>query len=243
MFLIIPAIDIRNEHCVRLTKGKIETEQIYTKDHEFIAKLCQTQGAERLHITDLNKAFSGVLRNLKKIKKIRKSVSMKIQVGGGIRDIKTIEKVIKSGIDKVILGTTVVYNPPLVEQAVTKFGDKIIIAIDVNDGKLAIGGWREVTTKTPAEVIPELEKIGIKEIIYTDTTKDGTLEGPNLESIKQICDLTSMTVYASGGIANIEDIKKLIVINKLKGVVIGRAIYADTLKLSEAVEIAKNYGT
>ncbi|MFA5858102.1 MAG: 1-(5-phosphoribosyl)-5-[(5-phosphoribosylamino)methylideneamino]imidazole-4-carboxamide isomerase [Elusimicrobiota bacterium] len=238
-FRVIPAIDIRNSQCVRLTKGKIETEHVYSNDPVFIAKLWQTQGAERLHVVDLDGAFCGNIKNVEIIEAIRKAVNMVIEVGGGIRSIKSIEKVLKLGVDKVILGTTVVYNPKLVEQAAEKFGDKIIIAMDITQGKLSIGGWKEVTAMTPEEVLPKLEKLGIKEVIYTDTTKDGTLEGPNVEGVRNFCDITSMHVISSGGVATLEHVSKLLEVKKLKGVVIGKALYEGTIKLNEAIELAK----
>ncbi len=239
--LVIPAIDIRGGHCVRLYQGKMELEDIYSKDPVFIAKLWQTQGAKRLHIVDLDGAFSGIMQNFSLISKIHKAVNMITQVGGGVRSLITVRNLVKAGIDKVILGTSLIYNFKLVEKMVTRYGDKIMASLDVTDDKVAIAGWKEVTSVSVDELIPKIKSLGIKEIVYTDIKKDGTLEGPNFEAIKQACESFGEGVIGCGGISSLEDVKNLKELEPLglKGIIIGKALYTEKIKLEEAIGIAE----
>jgi phosphoribosylformimino-5-aminoimidazole carboxamide ribotide isomerase len=240
--LIIPAIDLRRGHCVRLYQGKLEEEEIYSKDPVFIAKLWQTEGAKRIHIIDLDGAFSGVMRNYGLIEKIRQGVKAVLHVGGGIRNIKTVQKLLKIGIDKIILGTSLIYNPKLVEQMVNKYKNKIMVSIDALNGKVAIAGWKEVTAVSVDEIIEQIKKIGIKEIVYTDIKKDGTLQGANFEALKLVCKSFGGNVIGSGGISSLEEIKNLKGLEPLglKGIIIGKALYTEKVKLSEAIKIGES---
>ena len=206
--LIIPAIDIRGGNCVMLTQGKFEAETIYSKDPVFIAKMFKTQGAKRIHIIDLDGAFAGTPQNLSILKKIKETVSVELEFGGGIRKIETIEKIADMGIDKIILGSVAVFNPDMVKEAVKKYKDKIIIAIDVYDDKIAVGGWKEITQYDALEFAKKMADIGVKEIITTDIKKDGMMEGPNIDGIKKLCK-SGLSVIASGGVSTIEDVKKI----------------------------------
>src|SRR3989339_178922 len=206
--LIIPAIDIRGGNCVMLTQGKLEAETVYSKDPAFIAKMFQAKGAKRIHIVDLDGAFSGSPQNIAVIEKIRQAVTVEIEFGGGVRKIETIEKMLNIGIDKIIIGTVAVFNPDVVKEAVKKFKDKIIIAIDVFDDKIAIGGWKEVTQYNALEFAKNMKEIGITEIITTDVMRDGMMEGPNIEGIKRICK-SGVSVIASGGVSRLEDVEKI----------------------------------
>jgi len=239
--LVIPAVDIRGGHCVRLYQGKLEQEEIYSKDPVFIAKLWQTEGAKRIHIVDLDGAFSGVMRNFVLIEKIRQTVNAILEIGGGIRNVKTAQKLIKLGIDKIILGTSLIYNPKLVKQMVNKYKKKIIVSIDAVDGKIAIAGWKEVTAISVEEILEQIKKLGIEEIIYTDIKKDGTLEGPNLEAIKHVCKNFGGDIIACGGISSLDDVKNLKELEPpgLKGIIIGKALYTGKIKLSEAIKISE----
>jgi len=236
---IIPAIDIRKKKCVMLTQGKIEEEKIYSNDPVFIAKLWQAKGAKRLHVVDLDGAFCGVPQNFDIVKKIRKIFNGTIQFGGGVRDIKVVKKIIKSGIDKIIIGTLIVYNPETVREIVKSFPDRVIIAIDVINEKIAIGGWKEITEIKPIDLIKKIEDIGIKEIILTDVTKDGTLEGPNIDDIKKIAESCSVNICVSGGIGTKEDILKLKELENcgVKSVIIGKALYDETINLEEVLKL------
>jgi len=240
--LVIPAIDIRGGHCVRLYQGKMEQEEIYSKEPVFIAKLWQTQGAKRLHIVDLDGAFSGVMQNYGLVEKIKNAVNIPIEIGGGIRNTTIIRRLIKLGIDRIILGTSLVYNPKLLEKTVKQYKEKIMVSLDVSNGKIAIAGWKEVTTLDVNEVIPRIKELGIREIIYTDVKKDGTLEGPNFEGIRQICQVFGQGVIACGGISTIDDIKRLKEFEPLGlvGIIIGKALYTEKIKLDEAIKIGES---
>ncbi|MFH1540730.1 MAG: 1-(5-phosphoribosyl)-5-[(5-phosphoribosylamino)methylideneamino]imidazole-4-carboxamide isomerase [Elusimicrobiota bacterium] len=236
--LIIPAIDIRNGNCVRLTQGKFEAETIYSKDPVFVAKMFQSQGAKRIHIIDLDGAFTGTPQNFTVLKKIRETVSIELEFGGGIRKIETIEKIANIGIDKIILGTVAVVDAEIVKEAVKKYKDKIMLAIDVTDEKVAIDGWKETTKYDALEFAKNMADIGIKEIIATDIEKDGMMEGPNIDSIKKLCQ-SGLSVIASGGVSTIEDVKKIVTLERygVIGMIIGKAIYTNSIKLEDAISI------
>ncbi|MEW6558293.1 MAG: 1-(5-phosphoribosyl)-5-[(5-phosphoribosylamino)methylideneamino]imidazole-4-carboxamide isomerase [Elusimicrobiota bacterium] len=239
--LIIPAIDIRGGNCVMLSQGKLEAETVYSKDPVFIAKMFAMQGAKRLHIIDLDGAFAGVPQNLSVLAKIRQAVNIELEFGGGIRKIETIEKIVNMGVDKVILGTLAVFNPDIVKEAVKKFNEKIIVAIDVLDEKIAIGGWKEVTQYNALEFANNMKEIGVKEIITTDIKKDGMLEGPNIDGIKKICK-SELAVIASGGISTIDDVKKISKLERsgVSGMIVGKAVYTGSIKLEEAIKETQN---
>mgnify|MGYP001579659532 FL=1 len=220
-----------------LTQGKFEAETIYSKDPVFIAKMFETQGAKRIHIIDLDGAFAGTPQNLSILKKIKETVSVELEFGGGIRKIETIEKIADMGIDKIILGTVAVFNLDIVKEAVKKFKEKIILAIDVYDDKIAIGGWKEITQYDALEFAKKMADMGVKEIITTDIKRDGMMEGPNIEGIKKICK-SGLSVIASGGVSTIEDVKKISELKKygVTGMIIGKALYNDSIKLDEAIK-------
>jgi phosphoribosylformimino-5-aminoimidazole carboxamide ribotide isomerase len=237
--LIIPAIDIRAGNCVMLTQGKIEEETIYSKDPVFIAKLWQAKGAKRLHVIDLDGAFQGGPKNIEIIKKIRENVSIPIQAGGGIRNLKAVESLINMGINYVILGTIAIYNPDLLKEAVNKYGDKVIAALDARGDKVAIGGWKETTTVELNELAKKMKNAGIKEIIYTDINRDGMLKGLNLPGIKDVAKKSKLKIIASGGVSDIEDIRKVKEIESagVSGVIIGKALYTEAIKLEDALKL------
>jgi len=231
--LVIPAIDIRGGNCVMLTQGKLEAETVYSKDPAFIAKLWQAKGAKRLHVVDLDGAFQGSPKNLEVLKKIREAVEIPIECGGGVRSLKTIDYLVEIGMNYVILGTLAIYNPEVLRQAVSKYGDKIIVAVDANEGKVAIGGWKDITAVDAIELAQKLKDMGVKEMIYTDILKDGTLQGPNLEGLKNMGSSSKISVIASGGVTTLEDIVN---IKKLEpfgvnGAIIGKALYNENIKL------------
>jgi phosphoribosylformimino-5-aminoimidazole carboxamide ribotide isomerase len=236
---IIPAIDLKNQKCVRLVQGKIDKETIYSDNPVEMAVLFEKKGAKRLHIVDLDGAFSGEMINFEVIKKIRKAINIEIDVGGGIRTLETAEKLIDIGINKVIFGTVAVKSPLLIEKLVKKFEDKITVGIDAKNGKVAISGWVGDTEILAKDLVKNMENIGVTEFIYTDISKDGMLTGPNFEETKNICDITKSNIVASGGVSCIEDIKKLIDLNKknMIGVITGKAIYDGRLDLEEAIKL------
>jgi len=236
--LIIPAIDIRGGNCVMLTQGKLEAETIYSRDPVFIAKMFQSKGAKRIHVVDLDGAFIGVPQNLSVLEKIREEVTSEIEFGGGIRKLDTIDKLVALGINKIIIGTIAVFNPDIVKDAVAKYGDKIILAIDVWDDKIAIGGWKDKTQHDALEFAVSMKEIGVKEIILTDIKKDGMMEGANIEGIKRLCK-SGLSVIASGGVSTLDDVKKICALESsgVSGAIIGKALYNDSIKLEEAIQL------
>lgn len=240
--LVIPAVDLRGGNCVMLTQGKIDAETVYSKDPVFISKLWQAKGAKRLHAIDLDGAFQGMPKNLEIIKKMRAAVDIPMQVGGGVRSMKTIDTLFEIGIDYVIVGTIAVYNPDIVRQALDKYGEKIIVAVDVRDNKVAIGGWKDTTPIDAGEIIPKLREMGVKEMLTTDINKDGTLSGPNIEGLRNIARLSAgIRIIASGGVSTIDDIKKILPLEAdgVTGVVVGKALYTESLRLEEAIKLTQ----
>ncbi|MEA5000951.1 MAG: 1-(5-phosphoribosyl)-5-[(5-phosphoribosylamino)methylideneamino]imidazole-4-carboxamide isomerase [Endomicrobiaceae bacterium] len=236
--LIIPAVDIRQGNCVMLQQGRIADETIYSKDPVFMAKLWKAKGAERLHVVDLDGSFSGNQSNNAIIGNICLSVDMPVQIGGGIRSMKRIDEIFMLGASYAILGTVAIYNPDVVRQAIDKYGaDKIIVAVDILEDKVAIGGWKEITPVTASEMIDKLKDMGVKEIIYTDISKDGMLKGPNIDGLKKIAKSSKMNVIASGGVTTIEDVKKIAKLEKdgVIGAIVGKALYTEDFKLEEAI--------
>ncbi len=239
--LVIPAIDIRGGNCVRLVQGRLEQETIFSKDPVFVAKLWQAEGVKRLHIVDLDGAFSGIIQNLELIKEITKSINLPVEVGGGIRNMETIGRVLSSGVDKVILGTSAIYDTDTVRKALKKFRDRIVVSIDSFGGKVAIGGWKEITTVRSTTLAKRVKEMGVKEIIFTDIKKDGMLKGPNVKGIKAFAEKVGVAVIACGGISTLDDVKRIKELEQsgVSGMIIGRALYTGDIKLREAIEIAE----
>ncbi len=237
--LIIPAIDLKEGRCVRLWQGIKSKETIYAEDPFQVAKLWVKMGAKRLHIVDLDGAFAGVPKHLSLVKNIKTSLSASIQYGGGIRNLKTMEEVIQKNIDFVIIGTKAL-SENFVRDAVNKFGEKIIASIDCKNNKVAVKGW-EVKASIDIQKLGEnLTRDGIKTIILTDITRDGTLQGINIEFIQKFIKNVDCNLIIAGGISSIEDIKRIKQLKneRIKGVIVGKALYAKTVKLEEALKIA-----
>ncbi len=237
MMLIIPAIDLKGGKCVRLLQGREEAVTVYSDDPVSTAKLWESCGARLLHVVDLDGAFTGNQKNLEAIMKIRSAVAIDIEVGGGIRDIKAIAGLMDTGINRVILGTAVIENPSLVKRACDEYPGRILIGIDAQGGKVAVKGWIEVTDVDVVGLAKDAEKSGAAGIIYTDIAKDGMLTGPNIGAIENMVNTVDIPVIASGGVSAIEDIKNLMHIKGLWGVITGKAIYSGTLDLREAIRI------
>ena len=222
-----------------LKQGRIEDETVYSKDPAFISKLWQAKGAKRLHVVDLDGAFNGMPQNLEIIKKIRAGTEVPMQVGGGVRSLKTIDILMENGINYVILGTLAIYNPEILRQAIEKYGPRIIAAVDARDGKVAIGGWKDTTHVEALELVLKLREMGAKEIIFTDIKKDGMMEGPNIEGLREIAEKGKIDGIASGGVSSLDDIRKLkpLEASGVKGAIIGKALYTEDIKLEEALKI------
>jgi phosphoribosylformimino-5-aminoimidazole carboxamide ribotide isomerase len=239
--IVIPAIDIRLGNVVVLKQGKLESEVVHSADPVFIAKLWKAKGAQRLHIIDLDGALSGTNINKEIIKKICFSVNIPVQVGGGMRSLDTIKEAFKYGADSVILGTVAVYDPKIVKKAIKKYGSKkIIVSVDSKDGKVVIGGWKDLTHLNILEYINNLKEIGVQEILYTDILRDGMFTGPDYEGTKKFSD-TGMRIIVSGGIRSIEDLVKLRTYEKsgVYAAVVGSALYTEEFKLEDAVKTIK----
>ncbi|MCK8824238.1 1-(5-phosphoribosyl)-5-[(5-phosphoribosylamino)methylideneamino]imidazole-4-carboxamide isomerase [Fuchsiella alkaliacetigena] len=236
---IIPAIDIRDGRCVRLYKGDFEQETVYGDPLE-MAKLWASKGARRLHVVDLDGALDGQPKNLELIAEIVEETGLPVQVGGGIRDLETIEHYLDIGIERVIIGTAAVKNPDLVMEAIEKFGSAaIVVGIDAKNGYVATEGWVETADTTAVDLGKAMQKRGVKRVVFTDIAKDGTLSGPNLESTAEVARETKLKVIASGGVSKLADIEALVEIEAvgIEGVIVGKALYSDNLDLEEALEV------
>jgi phosphoribosylformimino-5-aminoimidazole carboxamide ribotide isomerase len=239
--LIIPAIDLKEGKCVRLQQGLMDKATVYSDDPGTTARHWQDQGAELLHVVDLNGAFAGVPKNLDAIKAIRKAVAMSIEVGGGIRDLATIETLVSIGIERIILGTAAIENPAFVQEACTAFPGRIIVGIDAKDGLVAIKGWAEMTQVKAVDLALRMQDHGVIAIIYTDIKRDGMLSGPNVEATRDLAKALHIPVIASGGVHTMKDIENLMAVRHagVTGVITGKAIYSGSLNLKEAITYVK----
>jgi phosphoribosylformimino-5-aminoimidazole carboxamide ribotide isomerase len=238
--IVIPAIDLIDGQCVRLFQGKREAVTKYSNDPGSMAKRWESLGAELIHIVDLDGAFTGNQANLDAIKKIRQSVQIPLQVGGGIRNMESITKLFSLGIERVIIGTAAIEDPEFVKSSCGQYPGRILIGIDAKDGMVAVKGWKEVTSLNVKEIAGSLEDAGAAGIIYTDIARDGTLSGPNVKAVQKMVESVKVPVTAAGGVSNIEDIKNLMGIRNLWGVITGKAIYARTLDLKEAIKAVRS---
>ena len=238
--IIIPAIDIKNRKCVRLVQGKMDKQTIYSDEPCEVARQWVEKGASLLHVVDLDGAIAKKPVNLDIIAKIVNQVKIPIQLGGGIRNIETADKIFDIGVSKIIIGTEAIKNPEFVKQACKKYPKKILIGIDAKDGFAATEGWLEKSDITPVEAAKKFENFEIAAIIFTDISKDGMQTGPNLESTRILAESVSTPIIASGGVSDINDIKKLLLLEKngVTGIITGRALYEKSLDLKEAIKIA-----
>ncbi len=239
--IILPAIDLKEGRCVRLEQGLMDKDTVYNDDPAAQALIWQEQGGELLHIVDLDGAFAGVPKNKAAIEAIVKAISIPSELGGGVRDIATIEAYLELGIDRVILGTIAKENPALVEEACKKFPGHIVVGIDAKDGLVAVRGWADVTEKLASEMAKEMEGFGVEAIIYTDIARDGMMQGPNIAATKALAEAINIPVIASGGLSSIQDIRNLMAIEDsgVTGVIAGKSIYSGAIDLREAVALTK----
>ena len=237
--LVIPAIDLKDGQCVRLLQGKKDAVTAYSDDPAKTAKRWESYGAKLIHIVDLDGAFTGKQTNLDAIIKIRQSVKIPLQVGGGIRNIGNVMNLFSAGIDRIIIGTAAIEDPEFLTYACRNYPGKVLIGIDAKDGMVAIKGWEEVTSLSAKDLVRRLEIFGVAGIVYTDISRDGMLSGPNIEATRAIVEGVQIPVIASGGVSCIDDIKNLMQIENLWGVITGKAIYAGAMDLKEAIRIAE----
>lgn len=236
--LIYPAIDLYNKKAVRLFKGDYTQMTIYNDNPLDVAKDFEKCGATRIHLVDLEGAKIGTTPNFEVVKNIKENTSLFCEIGGGIRDMKTIDKYLEAGIDRVILGTAAVTSEGFVEEAVNKYGKKIAIGVDIKDGFVAIKGWTEKSDLDAFDFCEKMQNIGVKTIICTDISKDGAMQGTNHELYKRLSEKFNIDIIASGGVSSIEDISKLRKLD-IHGAIIGKAYYTGAIKLEEAIEVAK----
>jgi len=239
--LIIPAIDIIKGRVVRLFQGDFSKEKFYSDDPVETACTWQEKGAKLLHLVDLDGARCGEIKNGDVISRIIKSVDIDCEVGGGLRETKDIEYFLKCGAKRLIVGTKALEDTDYLEKLVSKFGQKLVVSIDFSGGKVVKKGWQKETDLTPDEVALNMQRLGVKTLVLTDIVTDGTLTGPNIESLKKILSTVNVSIIASGGVSCLEDIKRLkeIGMGNLEGVIIGRALYEGKIDLEEAIEIAR----
>ncbi len=235
---IYPAIDIKDGNCVRLLKGRFDQVTVYGDNPAEMALKWEKEGGEFIHVVDLDGAKHGHGVNAAIITEICKSVNVPVQTGGGIRTMEDIEKKLALGVSRVIIGTSAVKDEDFVRNAVERYGDKIVIGIDAKDGKVAVEGWEEVSEFGAVEFAKKMESLGVKTVIYTDIATDGTLAGPNIAAMREMVENVSLDVIASGGVGNIEHIKALIPTG-VEGVIVGKALYTDSVKLADAINVCK----
>ena len=236
--IILPAIDIIDGKPVRLYQGDYSRKEIVADDIFKTAKSFEDAGAEYIHLVDLDGAKEGSNKNHELVIKLAKTLNIPVELGGGIRSFETISYLIDNGVSRIILGTVAIEDEELLKKAVGTYKEKIAVGIDCKDGKLCGRGWLEKSDLDYVDFAKKMEKIGIKNIIVTDIIKDGTLMGPNVDMLKKLKESVNINITASGGISNIEDIKELKKID-LYGAITGKAIYAKTLSLKEAINISK----
>ena len=239
--IIFPAIDLRDGKCVRLLRGDFAKETVYSSNPEDVALRWVREGAEYLHVVDLDGALAGKPQNTEVIKKILSSVQIPIEVGGGIRTLETIENTLELGVKRVILGSVAVQNRSLVKEACQRYRDRVVVGLDAKDGITVIDGWG-VSGGIPAvELAKELASFGLKTIIYTDISRDGTLSGVNIEATSKLAIESGVDIIASGGVKSLEDIHALKKreVDGIVGVIAGKSIYEGTLSLSEAIAAAR----
>lgn len=236
--IILPAIDLYDHKAVRLYKGDYNEMTVYSNNPLEVARDFESAGAEYIHMVDLEGAKLGTTPNIDVVKNIAKETSLKVEIGGGIRDMNTVDTYINAGVARVILGTAAVTDGNLLKEAVSKYGDKIAVGADIKDGFIAIKGWIEKSEITTDEFFGQMQSIGIKTVICTDISKDGAMKGTNLELYKHLSEEYSVDIVASGGVSSMDDITSLRKMN-IYGAIIGKAYYTGAINLKEAIEVAK----
>ncbi|MDG2252759.1 MAG: 1-(5-phosphoribosyl)-5-[(5-phosphoribosylamino)methylideneamino]imidazole-4-carboxamide isomerase [Methylophilaceae bacterium] len=240
--LIIPAIDLKDGKCVRLKQGRMDESTIFSENPAEIAKQWFNQGARRLHLVDLDGAFAGKPVNDNAIKSIVSELGREIpiQLGGGIRNLNTVESFLNSGVDSIIIGTAAVTHPEFLKEACREFPGQIIVGLDAKDGDVAINGWAKLTGHNVIDLARKFEEYGAESIIYTDIGRDGMLGGVNIDATVRLSESLSVPVVASGGVSNLKDIENLCEVSNIgiRGVITGRAIYEGSLDFKAAQELA-----
>ncbi len=241
--LVIPAIDLKDGRCVRLRQGDMAAETVYSDDVAGVALGWQRLGASLIHVVDLDGAVAGEPKNLDWIDAIVTSVSIKVQVGGGIRTIETIRRYLHTGASRVVLGTAALQDRALLERACREFPLRIVLGLDARDGNVAVRGWTSVSDIRAVDLLKSLAGYPLSAVIYTDIAKDGMLSGPNLAALRDIVDESSVPVIASGGIASVEDVLAIKALGpRVEGVIVGKALYDGKLDLAAAIAAVQGQG-
>jgi phosphoribosylformimino-5-aminoimidazole carboxamide ribotide isomerase len=240
--LIIPAIDLKDGHCVRLKQGEMDQATVFSEDPAAMARHWRDQGARRLHLVDLNGAFAGKPRNEEAVKAVIEAVGedMPVQLGGGIRDLDTIERYLDDGVSYVIIGTAAVKTPGFLHDACYAFPGHIMVALDAKAGKVAVDGWSKMTGHDVVDLAQKFQDYGVEAIIYTDIGRDGMLTGVNVEATVALARALTVPVIASGGIASLQDVRALCAVSRegISGAISGRALYEGTLDFKQAQSLA-----
>lgn len=242
--IVLPAIDLRGGKCVRLVNGDFSKETVYSEQPEEMAKKWQEQGAEFLHLVDLDGARTGNPQNIFVIKRILEAVDIPVELGGGIRTMESIENMLDMGVERVILGSVAVRDPDLVQEACLEFDNRIAVGIDAKDGIVAVDGWGVSGDIEASELAMRMGDVGVQTIIYTDISKDGTLDGVNVDATADLARSTGVSIIASGGVGALSDIEALKQreTDGIAGVILGKALYSGAIDLPKAIEIAGRMG-
>lgn len=224
--LVIPAIDIKDGRCVRLRQGDMAAETVYSDDVLTIAKQWQQAGAMLIHVVDLNGAIDGEPRNLSQIEAIIRTVNVKVQLGGGVRSIETVRRYLGAGVTRVVVGTAALTDRCFLEQACREFPRQILLGLDARDGKVAVKGWTAVSETRATDMLKDLAGYALGAVIYTDIASDGMLGGPNLTALREVVELSSFPVIASGGISSVENLRAVRALGpRVEGAIVGKALY------------------
>jgi phosphoribosylformimino-5-aminoimidazole carboxamide ribotide isomerase len=239
--LVIPALDLKEGKAVRLRQGDPQQKTVYSTDPVGQARSLQEQGAELLHVVDLDGALTGSMVHLPLIERIARSLRIPIQVGGGIRNLEAVSSCLAAGAERVILGTRAATSPGFLGEACSRFPGRILLALDARDGYLAVEGWSKSTSLRAIEFAREASCHPLEGIIYTDIRRDGMLRGPNLVALRQVAEVVSVPLIASGGISSLEDVKEILSLEAMGvvGMIIGRALYSGDIDLAEALALAR----
>jgi phosphoribosylformimino-5-aminoimidazole carboxamide ribotide isomerase len=236
--IVFPAIDMRRGRCVRLLQGRAEAETVYFHDPVAVAVEWEKQGAQWLHLVDLDGAMASEDNNRVLAKRIFKALGIPVQFGGGIRSLETLEELLEAGASRVIVGTAVIENEEFLEQALSQFRERVVIGLDARDGLIAIRGWQQTESLHVVSLASRLAEMGAQRIVYTDISRDGMLSGPSLSATRQIAEASGLKVIASGGIASLEDLRRVKELEPcgVEGVIVGKALYEGKFTLKQALQ-------
>jgi phosphoribosylformimino-5-aminoimidazole carboxamide ribotide isomerase len=234
--LVIPAIDLKDGRCVRLRQGDMAAETVYSNDVPAVAGVWQKSGASLIHVVDLNGAVDGEPRNLPQIEAVIKTVSVAVQVGGGIRHMETVRRYLHAGVSRIVLGTAALTDRAFLEEACREFPKRIVLGLDARDGKVAVKGWTAVSETRAMDLLEALSNVALGAVIYTDIARDGMLSGPNLSALREVVECSPFPVIASGGITRVQDLVAVQALgSRIEGAIVGKALYDGKLDYRAAL--------